>query len=265
MSKMNNFKILGFCLLISFFAHAKTPKEQLLALTNQCLENFDESEEAKIINDFKNGYREVSGNFPTCGCFCKSAATYFVGKDRRKLFLSTFFESCDQIFSFKSSTPFLDLLPAEFSLKSFLQESSGKQDKESYFFIKVELPRKGTDLILELEFLQAGKKKECPRYLCFDNSSSELPSEFMNRPEIIRTAKTEKELLQFIGSKHEKAQVIEHLKMLYQSSKQVKYKRVILKWDKKQFKFKVKKKVPAEPYKDFLDFSRKVPFFTPAC
>ncbi|GAB5554542.1 MAG: hypothetical protein Sapg2KO_41330 [Saprospiraceae bacterium] len=108
------------------------------------------------IDDARNGYLQISGSWPTCGCSCSSTVGAYKNSKGDYTFLQSDQVICDWERKISSNRPIEDLLPEGFGIHSFTSEPVEDQLNGSAFFLDFEIPRKGTDTKVKLELIPFG-------------------------------------------------------------------------------------------------------------
>lgn len=232
-------------------------------------------EGAEIIDDSRNGYLEVSGTFPTCGCPCKSVSGAYRQIDGNYTIFTKEEWGCSWNKKTTSNRELNAVLPKGFGLSSFIPNyKSGKYNKKyAVFYLDVEIPRIGTDTKVSLSLIPNGIYSESESALTYEyreNSNTEyiyglakiaknikssntldliltkqydkIPKLDMNliKNVINKNRKSGTSLIQSIDDLNEQLINVYEIFSLY---KLIEYDAFILGWDKSNSRFYIKERI----------------------
>ncbi len=105
----------------------KTLSQMLWERVKKCYSKFvDEDGNGKpdctIIDDSKNGYLQVSGSYPECGCECTSTVGAYVNKSGEYIFLQSEIFTCSWEKRIYSNKNLNELLPKDFDISTFISQ-----------------------------------------------------------------------------------------------------------------------------------------------
>jgi len=274
-------------------------KTQMWEYIDQCHSAIESGEDTdmkpEIIDDCSNGYLEVSGVWPPCGCGCRSIVGAYKKADGSYFFLNTSIWNCTYKHSVSSSEKLSDVMPAGFGLGTFLDISGiDLSDKFSVFYLSIDIPRYGTKTKFTLELVPLGLMVECTDEICLfieenqgehsnvrymyylrdivksipdvnsifaimsknDGTLSESEKNAINK--IVEGADYNEKL---INLSHDLSYVYYRYKMY----ERLTYKSVTLDWDRSNSRFKIieSEKAPLKP--DFIAFIIESEFWQPIC
>lgn len=271
--------------------------DQLKSKVNVCLKNIYDFEldkempESKyLILDYKNGY--VHANAPTsmtCGCECTSTATVFYDVRKDPTIIEYQTVSCSWHREVKSSKSFGDIFPIDFA-KEFGFSGNNKKFLDNYY-LEINLPRRGTNTVVLLKQMPFGTKRSSNGKLYFGlqgggnaNQSFKIEKYAMETGYIGYVLddkiKVLSELLKGVKVKPSEA-LISKLKRhsktiddlnddmqiyvdMYKNYTKIKYKSLILNWDKKRAKFNISKKIKSRPI-SLEKFMQQLEHYSPKC
>lgn len=108
------------------------------------------------IDDSKNGYLQISGIWPTCGCGCTSTVGAYKNNKNQYILLQSDYRDCDWYKHTSSNKKIQEVLPENFGINDFLKTDTSISCQRPYFFLDVEIPRIGTDTKIKLELVPFG-------------------------------------------------------------------------------------------------------------
>jgi hypothetical protein len=129
--------------------------------------------EPSIIDDSKNGYIQVSGSWPTCGCGCSSTVGAYKKINGDYVFLIADESYCDSQESFSSDRPFDSIMPNNFGIQTFIENfKSHEDDTLAIFYLKVNIPQKGTETIVSINLVPFGLNQKNQGILSYEISQN---------------------------------------------------------------------------------------------
>ncbi len=135
-------------------------KEELWREVWSCNSNFEDMDALdmrNVIDDTRNGYLRVWGEYPTCGCACNSTVGAYKDHDGFYTFLKEYTESCASMTHISSNRLLSEVLPEGFGMQTFIPSADKlPQTDIALFTLNVTIPRKGTDTNVALELLPLG-------------------------------------------------------------------------------------------------------------
>lgn len=288
---IHRFTIFGF-IVLGTLSSAKTQNgslsEELWNRIQDCYSMFEDFDEdgkldfETLVDDSKNGYIEVSGSYPTCGCSCTDIVGAFKGLDGSYTFIEEELWSCSWIHSIKTNRSLMSVFPNDFGIKSFAPSASDVSPY-AFFYLDIDIPRVGTDTKISIELIPFGMYIKHNQTLCFGIDESKCENSCVSLSEIISIAEQVKsdQTLDYLSQgnynsiiNEDKATIekiisnenrdikniddlmkyIRDLKERYEFYKKIEYKNMVLGWDKAEKKFYIKSKGAAEEDKGFRDF-----------
>lgn len=293
--------ILAFSLISSSAICQKTSslKKQMWEYIDLChsaiLAGEDTDLKPEIIDDCSNGYLEVSGVWPTCGCGCKSIVGAYKKTDGSYFFLNTDTWNCTYKHSISSSEELFSVMPAGFGLNTFLDTSGiDISDKYCVFYLSIDIPRYGTKTKFTLELVPLGLMVESADEICLsieENQSEHSNVRFMYYlGDIVKSIPDVNSIFAIMGRNDEKlseseknainnivegadydekfsslSQDLSYVYYRYKMYERLKYKSVILDWDRNKSRFKIIEMEKAPLKLDFITFIIESEFWQPVC
>ena len=246
--------------------------------------------DSTIIDDSKNGYLHVFAAFPTCGCTHGHTVGAYTNKDGGYTFLERETWGCDFKYRMFSNRPLKDILPEGFGVKDFMPKLNSKGITQAFFYVDVDIPRKGTDTKLTIEFIPFGTNLESRNILLYGHpgftagNSKYLDYSIIKIAEGVKNVQTIQYLLnaeyakisltdmKIINDNIDRFESITeltvHLKIIkqaYDLSTLIEYKSYILDWDVEKSRFFLKEKVKADKLPSFRDFLINAPYLILGC
>lgn len=259
----------------------------------------DEKSRTTITDDAANGYLRVFYEDEGCGCPFDTTVAAYKKADGEFTILKTYWDGCGNQRTFSANTDLASVLPEDFGLQTFVPNSMEKAyDIDSaVFYLNVELPRNGTDTKIDLSYIPFGLQVEPTDQVLahsYARKADENGSNSVYMEEIqdmFRKLSDEKTILHILNGGAEKitegdkgivkclygegnryrsiaelSVPIAELRAIYETSKDVEYKSVILGWNRETSRFYVKKKIKNNaPERSFLEFVRQFPFLMAVC
>lgn len=161
----------------------KSLSQMLWDRVSRCHSNFidedgDGKPDCKIIDDSKNGYLQISGSWPTCGCSCTSTVGAYIGSTGEYIFLQSDSFSCSFEKKISSSKNLKDILPKDFGIATFISQPIKEKVNYPIFFVNFEIPRYGTDTKVTIELVPFGLKPDGNDLICFEYRQKEKPKNY---------------------------------------------------------------------------------------
>ncbi|MBN1182005.1 MAG: hypothetical protein JXB49_06940 [Bacteroidales bacterium] len=191
----------------------KSLKDILWEKATPCYEMFkdgESDEELKpdeLIDDSKNGYLHISGSYPTCGCHCSVTAGAYKDVNGKYIVISTEEWTCSWTKKLMYDGKIQDILPEGFGMGEFIPgyTKSSKGQVKASFYLKMEIPRIGTDTKVKLETIPFGIELLADDELCYSYSEGTgNNTELYRLPEMAKNISDEKALEYFINSEDTK-------------------------------------------------------------
>ncbi len=269
-----------------------TLKDALWREVEDCNSNFkfeDALDMRETIDDTKNGYLSIWGDYPTCGCACSST----VGAYKDQYGFYTFFKkstgSCEYKHHIASNRLLSDVLPEGLGIKTFIPNADKLPASDiAMFTLDVEIPRKGTDTKVSIKTLPLGLSfsSENPfvYYSIAGNSDmfevlkgladDEKYNELLGKLENTKIADlSDEEQATIMGLRSMYADKtmdeiqnnIDEVKLIYDYYAQTKYDSLLLGWDREKARFYIKEKYEAKEKMSFIEFIQKSRYWVPSC
>lgn len=161
---------------------------------NSCYSNFEDMNDDgvpdfKKIDDSKNGYLQISGSWPTCGCSCSSTVGAYKNSKGKYVLLQSDRVLCSWERRISSNKNLSEILPKDFGINEFTIEKINNTFGYSIFFFEIEIPRIGTDTKVKIELVPFGLKPEEKKLGCFSYKELERFSNCKSLYEIERIAR----------------------------------------------------------------------------
>lgn len=157
------------------WGQSKTALSSLLwSRVESCYSYFEEDDEGltdfEIIDDSKNGYLKIWGQFPTCGCFCSSTVGAYKNSTGDYTFLQTEEMGCSWEKKISSSVDLKSLFPEHFDSTAFFAQLPAESFENPIFYVDVEIPRIGTRTTVTLKLLPFGLNQKGSDIWCYNYS-----------------------------------------------------------------------------------------------
>ncbi len=135
-------------------------KEELWREVGGCNMNFEDTDALdmrNVIDDTRNGYLRVWGEYPACGCACSSTVGAYKDHYGFYTFFKEYTESCSYMTDVRSNRLLSEVLPEGFGMQTFISSTDKlPQTDIALFTVNIAIPRKGTDTNVALELLPLG-------------------------------------------------------------------------------------------------------------
>lgn len=286
------------CLIPSlvFTQTQKSLKDILWEKVNSCYSRFDDMDDDGVldfdkIDDARNGYLQISGSYPTCGCSCSATVGAYKNSKGAYTFLQSDQFSCDWVRKVSSNRPIEDLLPEGFGLHSFTSQSFEDQLNGSAFFLDFEIPRKGTDTKVKLELIPFGLSMKGEPLIVYEYKQQQPYKHFGGIRSIARNLENEETIDHLLNGDFEKissadqkliqnqissggigfnseSELREGLIMLeniYEIYNQLETRELILGWNRTASRFFIKGKGKKIEKQSFIDFLLTSPYWDVMC
>lgn len=170
-------------LLISAVTISQTKtslSEQLWDRVRHCqsmLENSDGEEGVAyetLVDDSKNGYLQIAGSYPTCGCRCQTTVAAYKDIKGEYTFLSQELWLCSWRNTLSSNKELKAVFPSDLLDNGFFSEALKDSVGTAYFYLDIELPQVGTDTKVSIERIPLGLQKKNNSILAYHYSEEDL-------------------------------------------------------------------------------------------
>ena len=265
------------------------------------LSNMDADEESRtrVVDEASEGYLQVYYEDQGCGCPIETTVAGYKEIDGGYTVLKTFWDGCGWRKTLSSNKNLNSILPEEFGLHTFLPKSKETeyQITSAVFYLEAEIPRKGTETQLNLSYIPFGihmapkdhiltyQYKQVSEHggtnfmysgalqSMFQKISHENTLECILERTIDDITPEDKKIVEKMYGEDktyrgidELAAQIHQLKTIYQISKDVEFKSVILGWNRDEARFYIKEKIKNDvPELSFLEFVQQLPFLMAVC
>ncbi|MFS4492702.1 hypothetical protein [Maribacter sp. 2308TA10-17] len=253
----------------------------------------------EIIDDAKNGYLKVAFTEEGCGCYTETTVGAFKNSSGVYTTLQTKWDACSWSKKVSSNKGLHTILPENFGLRTFLPKSDSTeyQITSSVFFLDAEVPQKGTDTRISLSYIPFGinmtpddhilsygyelkeghgganylYQEELQDMLRKISDENTLQCIIEKTPEnIISKDREIVEKLFGEGKKYnsieELALQVQQIKTIYEISKDIEYKSVVLGWNREEGRFYIKEKIKKDASElSFLEFIKQFSFLKAVC
>ncbi len=272
-------------LLIAGQAQAQSLSEILWDRVNACYVNFEDFNEDGIpefdkVDDAKNGYLQISGSWPTCGCSCRSTVGAFKNSAGEYIFLQSDQSSCDWKRVLSSNRPLDQILPPNFGINAFAGAPITEKLAYPAFFIDLEIPHYGTDTKASIELVPFGIIPEGQSNFCFAYQQQKAPKLLSSLATLVKELSEEQSLgyilegefknlapqdeacmQKYIGqdalhfqSQEELRQHLLNLQQIYRIYAQLDAFEIILGWNRSESRFYIKEKIKTSNTMTFKQF-----------
>lgn len=291
------FSIFLFLIPIMIFGQAKkTLKEKLWERVKPCFSMFEDMDDDGTldfdqIDDARNGYLQISGEWPTCGCSCSSTVGAFKNSRGEYTFLQSDAVVCDWERRISSNRPIEDLLPEGFGIHAFTSGPIEDHLNGSAFFLDVEIPQKGTDTKVKLELIPFGLSVKGDQIIGFEYKQQQPYKSFRGIRKIAANVEKEATIDHILNGDFEKISVADQqliqnqidiegigfnsqselrdalimLENIYEIYNQLKTKELTLGWNRMESRFFIKRKGKPVEKESFINFLLKNPYWDVMC
>ena len=213
-------------------AVAKSLRARLLQATARCRASLGAADaNTRQVVDLRNRFAHISGEAPPCGCPCvETAAAFRTARGTHRL-LSYYEQRC----AYRSEIPgpdWGDVLPHDVAAR--FGAGIARYRGDAVFFVRPQLPRRGTRVKLRLELLPLGFSARCPSGICWARSEQAA--------RIVELAP---------GSPALRRQAARR----YAHYRRVSFGALVLRWDRRRGRLLVVRRVPmkARSLREFVD------------
>ena len=276
----------------------KTLSEQLWEQVQDCYANFEDmDDDGKLdydaVDDSRNGYLKISGDWPTCGCGCTSTVAAFKDHSGKYAFLKKEEYSCDWVQMVSSNRPMKDILPVGFGIKSFIPNEEIPQVENAIFYYDMEIPQYGTDSKISIHLIPFGLYMKSNSALSngykqdWDNQNFSMLSPLKRLGEEIlddqvlfdianadfdKLIEEDQRLIEevidespHIQSPADVSMLLNDIYTAYKYYLSIKHKSFLLGWDKAKSRFYIKSKGEEVELMTFKQFIEEAIFWGPIC
>lgn len=252
----------------------------------------------EITNDAKKGYLKIAYTDEGCGCYSETAAAAYRQSDGNYTLLKTEWDGCNYQKKFSANRDINIVLPKNLGLHTFLPDAGEHNDIDltALFYLEAILPQKGTDTQINLKSIPFGiRVKGDDRLLTFtgyeqqsDGSNygyhfnlKEAIEKFVDNAtyqhiihnELHKINPTDIKIVSKLFGESQSIKNFDALSTLFQMlenyykvSSHIKYKSIILGWDRKTARFYIKEKIANDiPRLSFQEFIYQMPFLLEVC
>jgi len=258
--------------------------------------------ETKIVDDSANGYLQIETIEEGCGCYYKTNVGAYEQSDNSYMFLKMEYDGCNWRKNLAATPRLISVLPKNFELPEFLTEEAKKEYKNNssfpIFYLEATIPQQGTDTKIDLAYIPFGVRLSNRNDVLALTGYSELNNEGKSNytysgdlSQLLHAIQDENTLHallkgtfdninsvdydvvdKFCGkdktyaSIEDLAKELRDLKVIYQFSKQIAYKSIILGWNSQKGRFFIKEKIKNDALElSFLEFIKELPFLMAVC
>ncbi|MGM0581596.1 MAG: hypothetical protein ACQETL_12990 [Bacteroidota bacterium] len=295
------FKLIILLLLpiLTFGQSTETLSDLLWNSVNSCYSRFEDMNDDGIpefdkIDDAANGFLQISGSWPTCGCSCKATVGAYKNDKGEYTTLQSEDFLCSWRRKISSNKSLEDILPRGFGLQSFTSKDITEQIDYPIFFIDFEIPRIGTETKAKIELVPFGLKPDGNKLHCFEymekptyeNCKSEYrikdiskdinePTtlDFLIKGEFNQISKADYEVIEdAIGNDDSRFSSIKeiqntliNLQEIYSIYSVLESTEIILGWDRHTSNFYIKEKIEKNEDLTFQEFLIKNKYWGASC
>lgn len=279
---------------------AKSLKADLWEQVDSCSSQIisddpDFTSDAQILEDVRSGYLSVSGTYPACGCGCSNTVAAYKKANGNYLYFGNESWSCSFSYRVYSSESIDRVLPTDFGFSSFAEEGAGEVS-DGLFYVQTMIPRKGTDTKIVINAVPFGIGKVCDGSVCYSISATDPTklTDMYELRELVRKVTDGNLLNKLLNGHFSKLlpdeiallrttfgesscseascpigiELHDYLKTVYRKYvmyKKIRYKEIILGWDKQAGKFFIKNKIGINNHQSFYEFLKSGEFWVPTC
>jgi len=278
----------------------KTPlSEKLWSQVQDChvmLEDLDEDggiDFDEIIDDSNNGYLKISGSWPTCGCNCESIVGAYRTSSNNYVFIKKSTWPCSWQTQMSASDSLHKIFPINFEAEGFFQNKIEYNSPSASFYLDIEIPRKGTDTKVTIKTIPLGLNIKSEKNIEFgyteqrsanwqqlyqirkiaNKINNNLTIKYLLDGSLDKISSADKDLIySTIGNDDDKFKSIETLVQTFQELKQkhklytqIKYKMIILGWNREKGSFYIKEKIEQTNHESFIAFLKNKQYYSPIC
>lgn len=184
--------------ILGYSQNLSSISELLWSRVQRCYLQFEDSDEDGepdyiSIDDSKNGFLQISGGWPTCGCGCSSTVGAYKNIDNEYIILQTEKENCTWLNRISSNIELTKILPDNFGINGFVTKQIVTKIERPIFFLDIEIPRIGTDTKAKLTLVPFGLYPEGKNLICYEYEEKRDNHKYISGiKEIARKCKDEK-------------------------------------------------------------------------
>ena len=247
----------------------------------------------RLEEHISNGYLSIKGSWPACGCSCDATVAAYRDAQKNYTLLREEHWSCDNKFGIYASRPLEDVLPPGLGLKTFMENSATADlDGNAYFYLKADIPLKGTETVVHLKLLPLGMYAKSSNGIAYNTEQAQIkmPHIYFSIGTIIKKLEDKKELQQLFDQEYDQlsSAVVQALnakigadkpfqskadfqKMLrflqgyHEAYQQLKYSELSLKWNREKARFEIGEKRGNWQKVTFYEFLKTMPYFDVGC
>ncbi len=259
---------------------------------NTNFEDTDAKENRHLIDDSKNGYLKVWGDFPPCGCNCNVTVGAYKDQYGFYTFLKQETENCDYTTDISSNRLLSEVLPQDFGMHSFMSDATQLPPTDiALFTLNVAIPQKGTETKVSLKILAHGllytsntplvyysahnektKMLEVIQQLAKDENNTELLNKLWHQ-NIVDLSSEEQAVITKLRKNASYGEIsvedvqkdIDTIKLAYTYYSQIEYDSVLLGWNKQKARFFIKERYKAKQKMSFAAFLQQIEYWLPNC
>ncbi|WP_196888339.1 hypothetical protein [Aureivirga sp. CE67] len=243
------------------------------------------------IDDAKNGYLQISGSWPTCGCSCTSTVAAFKNLQGKYTLIQTDEEPCAWKKSIHSNKDLKSIFPENFGIQSFGAKVNSENVSFPYFYLSIDIPRYGTDMKVELFTIPFGLKNEGNQLISYGYGNFKERKYLHGISTIVNSIKDQNTLNHLVSGNFNKIQIedlkiiqeeigdddsrfdnlgelqkyLKELKEIYIVYNQLETTSLVFGWDKKSSRFYIKSKGKNKTKTSFLEFLQNHAYWSPVC
>ncbi|MEO0469138.1 MAG: hypothetical protein AAF206_05920 [Bacteroidota bacterium] len=289
-----------FILLTFFFLNhlsAQSLSEQLWQKVENCWSHFEDMDEDgkvdydELIDDARNGYLKVAGEWPTCGCGCENVVGAFKDMSGQYTLLEKENWNCSWQHHILSNRDLDVVFPTKL-LESYLWKSAETAiNGQAAFYLDIEVPRYGTDMNIAFKLIPLGIVATTERPIAFSYqeegtrqsyhtlrdlaTSLEDPTaldHFVNKDYGKLSAEDQSEFDNLLGDGFGEFKDLEilhrhlsYLEKVHAQYQKLNYTSLVLGWNKKAGSFYVKENGERPPVMDFATFLQEMRYWMVVC
>jgi len=126
-----------------------------------------------VIDDSKNGYLKVSGEYPPCGCPISETVAAFKDIKGNYTLLEKETKACNWKHQLSSNKALVAIFPENFGITTFIPTLKDTFTEQALFYLEVEIPRFGTEIKTRVKLIPYGMTIKSENLLIYKFSEEE--------------------------------------------------------------------------------------------
>ncbi|MBN1950783.1 MAG: hypothetical protein JW801_06240 [Bacteroidales bacterium] len=284
----------------NLLSQTNTLSEQLWDRVSECysmFEDMDEDGEAdynQIIDDSRNGYLMIDGDWPTCGCGCRHIAGAYKDSEGNYTFLEKETWNCSWVHKIKSNRDLHKVFPDDMNDAFIPYSNTYYIEHSTPFYLDVEIPQHGTDTRVTLKVIPFGINLEggklisygyfeddcaegCQSVNCLERLAQKVEDDnslvYLAEGDLGKISGKDMEHIRDIiasnndgiTSPNQLTEALQNIRSAYQFYQKVQHEYLILGWDRHAARFYIKEKGAAPEVLTFREFIIRGPYWNIMC